>query len=174
MIPALTAYVIVTVATRLTELAISRRNLQRTRTAATREYGRAHFPLYVALHVLLPFGLIAEVVLLGAQPPAYWPWLLVVFLAAQALRVWCIRALGSCWNVRVWVTPGMPIVVTGPYRWMRHPNYLAVVVELVAGPLLFGAWRTAAIASIVNAIALTLRIRAENAALARVASSPPD
>jgi len=159
------AYVAATTASRVFELVVSARNLRRVRTSESREHGRGHFPLFVVLHVLLPVGLVAEVAFLDAQPPPVWPVLLAAFLAAQILRLWCIRSLGPWWNVRVWITPGMEIVRTGPYRWLRHPNYLAVVIEILAGPLMFGAWRTALIATLVNALALVLRIRSENAAL---------
>lgn len=165
------AYVAVTSATRIVELVISRRNLDRSRTAESREFGRGHFPLFVALHVLLPVGLLAEATFTAIQPPAFWPLLLAVWIGAQALRIWCIRALGSAWNVRVWVTPGMRIVRSGPYRWLKHPNYVAVAVDLIAGPLMLGAWRTMIAASLINAVALALRLRAENTALATVANA---
>ena len=88
-----------------------------------------------------------------------------LWLSAQALRVAAIRALGERWSVRIWVIPGAPLVRSGPYRYLRHPNYLAVVVELLAASLLFGAWRTALGLSALNLVALRWRIRAEEAAL---------
>jgi methyltransferase len=86
-------------------------------------------------------------------------------MAAQALRYAAMHALGERWNVRIIVLPDEPLVRSGPYRWLRHPNYVAVVVELIAAPLIFGAWRTAVVVSLLNAIALRTRIRVENDAL---------
>jgi methyltransferase len=86
-------------------------------------------------------------------------------LAAQALRYWAIATLGPRWNTRVIVLPDAPPVTSGPYRWLRHPNYLAVALELAAVPLIHGAWLTAVTFSLANAALLTWRIRVEEAAL---------
>ena len=137
-----------------------------SRPAAAGRSRPRHFPLLVALHTLYPLALIAEVVVLGARPGPAWPLWLGLWVAAQVLRVVAIRTLGDRWNVRIWVVPGEPRVRRGLYRWLPHPNYLAVVVELLSGPLLFGAWRTALLISALNALALRVRIRAEEAALA--------
>lgn len=150
---------------RLSELALSARNEKKLRAMGAREHARGHFPMLVLVHVLLPLGMIAEVLALGARPGPAWPLWLALVLGAQALRVSAMRALGERWHVRIWVVPGMPLVRSGPYRWLRHPNYLAVVVELVAIPLLFGAWRTALAVSALNAVAIAIRIRAEERAL---------
>jgi methyltransferase len=96
-----------------------------------------------------------------------------VFVVAQALRFWTIASLGERWNVRVWVVPGMAPVRTGPYRFFPHPNYLAVVAELIAGPMMFGAWRTALAIGIANAAALTVRLRVEERALAEAFPHEP-
>ena len=130
------------------------------------EYGAGHFPLLVLVHALFPLALLAEVSVFGARPGALWPAWLGLWLAAQALRYTAIRALGERWNVRILVVPGVPPVRRGPYRWMAHPNYTAVAIELIAGPLLFGAWRTATGISVLNLVALSIRIRAEEEALA--------
>jgi methyltransferase len=90
----------------------------------------------------------------------------VLVLAAQALRWWCITTLGPRWNTRIIVVPDLPLVSGGPYRWFRHPNYVAVVVEGFALPLVHTAWATALVFTVLNAALLTVRIRAENAALA--------
>jgi methyltransferase len=150
---------------RLSELVVSTRNARLTLARGGREYGGGHFPWLVCVHVLFIAGIAAEVWFLGARPGALWPLWLVVWMAAQALRYAAMHALGERWNVRIIVLPDEPLVRSGPYRWLRHPNYVAVVVELIAAPLIFGAWRTAVVVSLLNAIALRTRIRVENDAL---------
>ena len=166
MIGWLATFLGVTLLQRAAELLLSARNARRVRALGGIEHGAGHFPLLVLVHALYPAALFSEVVALGARPGPLWPAWLGLWLAAQALRYSAIRALGERWNVRVLVVPGMPPVRQGPYRWMAHPNYVAVAVELIAGPLLFGAWRTAAGISMLNLVALSIRIQAEEAALA--------
>ena len=167
---ALVAYLAVLAAQRIGELLLSRRNLRRLAARGARESGAAHFPLFVVLHMLYPILLVVEVAR-GARPGASWPLWFAAWLAAQALRVAAIAALGERWNVRIVVLPGEPPVRRGIYRWLAHPNYLAVALEFVAAPLLFGAWRTALVASILNAAAMAVRIPAEERAL-RGATGP--
>lgn len=151
------------------ELERSARHARTLRALGAIEHGRRHFPLFVALHATWPLALVAEVLWLEARPWPGWPLALGVFALAQLLRLWAIRSLGTFWNVRVWVLPGTEPVARGPYRWIRHPNYLAVAVELASGPLMFGAWRTALAASLVNAIAMAVRIPVEERALREAA-----
>jgi methyltransferase len=134
------------------------------------DVGRAHFPLFVVLHTLFPVALAAEVLALGARPGSLWPLWLGLLVGAQALRFSAQRALGDLWTARVWVTPGIAPVTRGPYRWLRHPGYAAVTIELLAGPLLFGAWRTALGASLFNLVALAIRIPLEERARAGAAA----
>lgn len=148
------------------ELVLSARNVRYVRALGGVESGAAHFPLLVAVHALMPLALAYEVVELGVHPPRLWPAWLVAYGAAQALRYAAIRALGRRWNVRIWTVPGLPLVRHGPYRLLRHPNYVAVTLELLAAPLMFGAWRTAIAVSLLNAVALSVRLRVENRALA--------
>ena len=168
----LAAYLVVLVVQRVIELAISRRNWNRLRARGAREVGAGHFPVFVLLHVLYPVALVVEV-LRGARPGPGWPFWLAAWLVAQALRVAAITALGDRWNVRIVVVPGEPPIRTGIYRWLTHPNYLAVALELIAAPLMFGAWRTAAAASLVNAAAMLVRIPVENRALREAAAGRP-
>lgn len=151
---------------RLVELVVSRRNELTSRARGAVEHGRGHYPVMVALHAALLAGCAAEPVVRGAGAPA---WLslagLVVVLGAQLLRWWCITSLGERWCTRVLVVPGLPLVVAGPYRWLRHPNYVAVVVEGAALPLACGAWATAIAFSAANALLLAVRIRCEDRAL---------
>lgn len=153
---------------RLGELALSARNARRVRALGGREHGAGHFPLLVLVHTLFPAGLLAEAAVLGARPGALWPAWLGLWLAAQTLRYAAMWSLGDRWNVRILVVPGMPLVRRGPYRWIAHPNYLAVAIELIAGALLFGAWRTAVGITALNLVALSVRIRAEEEALRSV------
>ncbi len=162
---ALALFLAVLAAQRMSELRLSAVNTRRLVTRGAREYGSRHFPLIVLVHVLFPLCLVAEMAGLGARPGKFWALWLVLWLGAQALRYAAIRALGERWSVRILVLPGEALVRRGPYRFLRHPNYLAVIVELFAAPLMFGAWRTAVAVSLMNLIALWIRIRAEEAAL---------
>ena len=152
---------------RLAELRVARRNAQWSHERGGREYGGGHYPVMVALHTALLAGCLIEVVLAhrGFVPALGWA-MLVVVVAAQALRWWCIRTLGPQWNTRILVVPGMPLITGGPYRWLRHPNYVAVVAEGIALPLVHSAWITATAFTAANALLLTTRVRAEDAALA--------
>jgi methyltransferase len=165
---ALALFLAVLALQRAGELLHSARNTRRLEACGAHETGAGHFPLIVAVHVLFPLCLVAEVLALGSRPGRFWPLWLGVWLAAQALRYAAVRALGERWSVRIVVPPGEPPVRRGPYRFLRHPNYLAVVVELIAAPLLFGAWRTAIAISALDLVALAIRIRAEEAALRSV------
>ena len=147
------------------ELAISAAHARRMIAAGAVEHGRSHFPLFVVLHALWPLALIAEVLVGGARPGPVWPAWLVLLAAAQVLRFGAIAALGERWTARVIARPGEPLVRRGPYQLIRHPNYLAVTAELIAAPMLFGAWRTAIGATLLNLVALAIRVRVEERAL---------
>jgi methyltransferase len=155
---------------RIAELIVARRNLARSLARGGHEVGFAQYPFMVALHAGLLAGAVAEV-WFGDRP--FLPWLgwpmLAVVAADQGLRWWCIRTLGSQWNTRIVVVPGAPRITSGPYRWLRHPNYVAVVAEGVALPLVHTAWITALTFTVLNAALLTVRIRVEDAALRELA-----
>jgi methyltransferase len=154
---------------RLVELVISRRNVTWSLNRGGREVAGGHYPAMVALHTALLLGCIVEVLVADRpfRPWLGWPMLLVV-LATELLRWWCIATLGRRWNTRIVVVPDLPLVKAGPYRWFRHPNYVAVVAEGIALPLIHTAWVTALVFTALNAWLLTVRVRAENAALAGV------
>ena len=153
---------------RLFELWLTRRNLGRSRRRGGVEAGRGHYPAMVLLHVLFLAACPAEVFLLERPfRPALAAAMLVLLGGSMALRYWAIATLGERWTTRVVVEPGAPAVATGPYRIVRHPNYLAVVVEGLALPLVHGAWLTAAGFTLGNALLLAVRIRVEEAALER-------
>lgn len=154
---------------RIAELIVAKRHSASSRAHGGIEYGASHYPLMVALHTGLLAGCLLEVhALHRPRIPALHRPMVVAVLAAQGLRWWCIKTLGGQWNTRVIVVPGAPRVHAGPYRWLAHPNYVAVVVEGVALPLAHAAWRTALVFSLCNAALLRHRIRVENAALARL------
>ena len=155
---------------RIAELVVSKRNLAWSRARGGVEFGSGHYPAMVILHTGLLLGCLAEVFWLDRPflPMLGWTMLAVV-IAAQALRWWCIATLGRQWNTRVVVVPGAPRVTGGPYRLMSHPNYIAVIVEGIALPLVHSAWITACVFTVLNAVLLTTRINTENAALARLA-----
>jgi methyltransferase len=151
---------------RLVELRVSAVNLKWSRERGGVERGRRHFRVMTVLHAALLVGCVLEVVLLDRPflPWLGWPMLAVV-VAAQGLRWWVIATLGHQWNVRVVVVPGLPRVTGGPFRLLHHPNYVAVVAEGIALPLVHDAWLTALLFSLANAVLLTVRVRCENAAL---------
>jgi methyltransferase len=154
---------------RLVELVLSRRNERQLRARGAVERGRGHYPLIVALHALWLLSILVEGILRGPQPPALWPVPLALFLLVQPLRYWAILSLGGYWNTRILVVPGTKLVRRGPYRYLKHPNYVVVAVEILAFPLIFGAWITALVFSMLNAALLYVRIREENRALAELA-----
>jgi len=155
----------VMIAQRLGELHLSRKHLSALLARGGREYGANHYPLIVAIHTLFPILFFVELVRFGAHLNALWPLWLLLLVTANILRYSAIEALGERWTTRIIVISNTPLVRTGPYRWLRHPNYVAVVIEFAAAPLLFGAWRTAIVIGILNAAVLAVRIRCENDAL---------
>ncbi len=160
-----------TAAERLVELVVSTRHARRAFASGGVERGLGHFPAMVALHTGLLVACVVEVLVADRPflPALGWP-ALVAVLAAQGLRWWCVGTLGRQWNTRVVVVPGLPLVTTGPYRYLRHPNYVAVVVEGLALPLLHTAWVTAVVFTLLNAVLLVrFRIPAEEQALAELA-----
>ena len=172
---AFTALVALVGLERLAELVVSTRNAAWSFARGGVEYGRGHYPVMVALHTGFLVAMLVEAWVRRPDVPATLAWsMLALVLASQVLRWWCIATLGRRWNTRVIVVPGLAPVTSGPYRWLRHPNYVAVVVEGVALPLVHGAWMTAAAFTVANAVLLTVRIRVEDAALARLPRSRVD
>jgi methyltransferase len=152
---------------RLAELVVAKRNLAWSLARNGRETGFAHYPFMVVLHTGLLAGCLIEVWVADRPFVPAIGWVMLVLVAlSQALRWWCIRTLGPQWNTRIVVVPDLPRITGGPYRLFSHPNYVAVVVEGFALPLVHDAWITAVVFTVLNAALLTVRIRAENGALA--------
>ena len=150
---------------RLFELVLARKNERRVRARGAVERGQRHYLLIVALHSLWLVSTLVEGLLRGPELPAFWPVPLALFLLVQPLRYWAIFSLGKRWNTKILVLPGEKPVRCGPYKYIDHPNYVVVVVEILTFPLIFGAWITALVFTIFNAAILSVRIREENRAL---------
>ncbi|WP_421111373.1 isoprenylcysteine carboxyl methyltransferase family protein [Streptomyces sp. NEAU-S77] len=169
---AYTLLILAVVGERIIELLVARRNAAWTLARAGVEHGRGHYPVMVVLHAAFLAGCLLEPQLAHRQflPALGWPMVALV-VVAQALRWWCITVLGRYWNTRVIVVPGSRLVAAGPYRFLRHPNYVAVVLEIMALPLVHSAWLTATAFTVANALLLTVRIRCENTALAQATTA---
>lgn len=148
---------------RLGELAIAKRNTAALLARGAVETGASHYPLIVALHAAWLAALVGWVALTA---PAIDLPLLAVFACLQAGRLWVLWSLGPFWTTRIITLPGAPLVRRGPYRFVRHPNYIVVILEIAVLPLVFDAWMLAVIFSVLNAALLYVRIGAEDQALA--------
>ena len=147
---------------RLAELVVARRNTTRLRARGGYEVGAGQYRWIVLLHAAWLGGLWYAVL---AQQVAVDPLWLAVFVGLQILRLWIIASLGGRWTTRIIVVPGAPLVAAGPYRFLRHPNYWVVAAEILVLPLCFGLIWFGMAFSLLNALVLLLRIRAEDAAL---------
>ncbi len=159
VLDAVLAFVVVQ---RLAELVWSRRNEARLRAEGGIEHGAGHYPLFFLVH---GGWLAAMWLMIPANAPVS-PFLLAVFFLLQAARVWTIATLGRYWMTRLITVADAPLIRGGPYRWMRHPNYAIVVLEIAILPLAFGAWPIALAFSAANALLLGYRIRLEERVLA--------
>ena len=154
---------------RLVELVLARRNERRARARGAVERGRSHYLFIVALHSLWLLTTLIEGLLRGPELPALWPVPLALFLLVQPLRYWALVSLGERWNTKILVVPGAKPIRRGPYKYLSHPNYVVVVVEILTFPLIFGAWVTALVFTVLNAAVLWVRVREENRALTELA-----
>ena len=153
-------------AERIAELLLSKRNARIQLSRGAVEVGAGHFRVMTLVHALFLPACFAEAWLLGHSAPA--PVAAIAMLgviSAQALRWWAVSTLGTRWNVRVIAKPGDPPVSSGPYKIVRHPNYLAVALELFSLPLVHGAWICAVVFTLANALLMRVRIPAEERAL---------
>jgi methyltransferase len=163
---AFSALIVIIAIQRVWELGVSRRHLHALKARGAIEVGTGHYPWMVALHTAFLVSCVAEVWLLSR------PWIpfvavaaILILVAALALRWWTLSTLGERWTTRVLVVPGEDLITSGPYRWLRHPNYVVVVTEIFAIPMVHCAWLTAAFFTAANLVLLRERIRVEERAL---------
>ena len=152
-------------AQRLIELLLAKRNEKQLRAQGAYEVGASHYPYMIALHVCFFISLIVEVQFFkDSISPLFLPFF-IVFLLVQGLRVWCLRSLGMFWNTKIIILPGANVIKKGPYQYIRHPNYVIVCVEILLLPLMFDAYVTACMFTLLNAAMLFVRIPIEEKAL---------
>ena len=153
---------------RIVELFIARNNEVWMRSQGAYEVGASHYPFMVAIHIGFFISLIFEFVILDRSLSANFLLFLVIFLGLQMMRVWVISSLGRFWNTKIIVLPGAHVVNKGPFRLLKHPNYVVVSCEIFIIPLMFGAYFTALVFTLLNLIILSIRIPIEEAALREV------
>ncbi|MDR3693617.1 isoprenylcysteine carboxylmethyltransferase family protein [Mucilaginibacter sp.] len=145
---------------RLSELFIARRNEKWLLSKGAIQYGQSHYPFMIALHMLFIVSIIAEYILKG-QPAISWVFL-VLFIAVLSFKYWALSSLGKYWNTKIYRIPGVYPVMKGPYKYLKHPNYMEVVCEVAIIPLVFHLYYTAIIFTLLNAGMLWVRIGVEN------------
>ncbi|MGM0899840.1 MAG: isoprenylcysteine carboxyl methyltransferase family protein [Bacillota bacterium] len=158
-------FIIFIIIQRLTELAIARKNERWMKAKGAVEFGSGHYPIMVLLHSAFIITLIFEVLYFQRELSRFWFLLLVGFLFTQAMRIWALRSLGPYWNTKIIVLPGAKVVKKGPYQFIKHPNYVIVALEIILIPLLFNAYTTAVLFTMLNIMILSVRIPAEERAL---------
>lgn len=153
---------------RIFELFVAKSNEKWMMQQGAMEFGSSHYRYIVLMHSLFFVSLLLEKLFFNRGLTVVWPIVLFVFVLVQLLRIWVITSLGRYWNTKIIVLPGAPPVRKGPYRYIRHPNYFVVSIELLVVPILFSAYLTASLFTILNVILLTIRIREEELALKSV------
>ena len=150
---------------RISELLLAGKNEIAVRKMGAVEYDRSGYRAIVLMHAAFFLSLVSEYILLGRTLNEHWPVLITIFVLTQALRYWSILSLGKFWNTKILVVPGTRAVTRGPYKYVRHPNYLAVVIEIAVIPLIFSCYLTSVLFTVLNLVALRRRIRIEESAL---------
>jgi methyltransferase len=150
---------------RIVELWIAKQNEEWMKEKGAYEVGRSHYKYIVILHVMFFVSLIVEVQTMQSGMVSWWIIPFLFFIMAQALRIWSIFSLGRYWNTRIIILPGIEVVAKGPYRFSRHPNYFIVITEIIVIPLIFQAYVTAVLFTLLNAWILSIRIPMEEKAL---------
>ncbi|WP_307439712.1 isoprenylcysteine carboxyl methyltransferase family protein [Bacillus sp. V2I10] len=158
-------FLIIIIVQRVSELLIARRNEAHMKSMGGEEHCRDHYPLIVAVHLLFLLSFTLEVIVLNKEVSPLWMIILPIILITQVIRYWAVFSLGTFWNTKIIIVPDLEVVAKGPYRFMRHPNYLVVAVEILFLPIFFQAYATAILFTVLNAAILTIRIPAEEKAL---------
>lgn len=163
-------WMVAVIGQRLLELRLAKRHARLVRSEGGYEVGASHYPRIVGVHIAFFAFLLLEFIFRSPDVQRWMTVPLAAFLLLQAARAWCIRSLGKYWNTRILVVPGMEQIRRGPYRYVRHPNYIVVTLEMLALPLMFGCWLTALIFPVLNAAVLRRRIAEEEQALVSTAA----
>lgn len=150
---------------RLCELVIARRNERWMKDRGALEFGQTHYRLIVFVHMMFFVVYFLEVIAWQTKLSSLWPVLVSLFIVTQIVRIWALTSLGHYWNTKIIVLPNATIVQKGPYRFLKHPNYLVVSMEFIIIPMLFEAYFTAVLFTILNGIILAIRIPAEEKTL---------
>ncbi|WP_144529221.1 isoprenylcysteine carboxyl methyltransferase family protein [Peribacillus simplex] len=158
-------FIILIAIQRMFELYIAKQNEKQLKAAGAVEYGESHYSWMVLMHLSFFIVLIIEVVVLERDVSGLWPIWLTLFLIAQSGRIWVIRSLGKHWNTKIIVVPDADVVIKGPYKYFKHPNYIIVATEIIVISLLFNAYYTAVIFSLLNVWMMKVRIPLEEKAL---------
>jgi methyltransferase len=166
------AFILLLIAQRLAELLIAKRNEQWMKQRGAREFGQTHYRFIVLFHSLFFVSFWIEVTVWERTLLPVWPFLLTIFLFTQLVRVWALTSLGKFWNTKIIVLPEASVVQKGPYRFMKHPNYLVVTLEFMTIPLLFQAYYTSILFTLLNLFILSIRIPAEEKALNELTEYP--
>lgn len=153
---------------RLGELVIAKKNEKGLKAKGAIEFGQSHYRFMVLMHIMFFVVLILEVVIFNKQISRAWPILLSLFLVAQMGRIWALTSLGEFWNTKIIVLPDAQPIKQGPYRYLKHPNYVIVSIELLVIPLLFNAYMTSVMFTFLNICLLSIRIPAEERALTKL------
>ncbi|MGG1482606.1 isoprenylcysteine carboxylmethyltransferase family protein [Peribacillus castrilensis] len=158
-------FIILIAIQRLVELYIAKQNEKQLKAGGAIEYGESHYKWMVLMHLSFFIVLIIEVIALERDISGLWPIWLTLFLIAQSGRIWVIRSLGKHWNTKIIVVPDADVVIKGPYKFLKHPNYIIVATEILVISLLFNAYYTAIIFSLLNVWMMMVRIPLEEKAL---------
>ncbi|WP_273126052.1 isoprenylcysteine carboxyl methyltransferase family protein [Bacillus weihaiensis] len=152
---------------RVGELVIAKKNEKWMVKRGALEHGQEHYPFIVLLHIAFLLSLFLEVILFEKQIVNLWYFVIALLAITQLIRYWALISLGQYWNTKIMIVPNDVVVCKGPYRFIRHPNYIVVAIELLFIPLLFQAYATAIIFTLLNIGMMTIRIPAEEKALSQ-------
>lgn len=160
--------IILIITQRLSELLLAKRNENHSFARGGYEVDHKGYIPVVIMHILFFISLTAEYYYLSISLNRFWVLLVFIFISAQFLRYWAIFSLGYQWNTRIIIVPGAKLVKIGPYKYFKHPNYTAVIIELAVLPLIFNCYITAIVFSLLNAVLLKRRIKIENEAILKL------